>query len=55
MTVRLLPNITGRIVAVGTTIDPTTRSVTVKAQIPAGAGIVDTNIIPTAAVGGLKS
>ncbi len=40
MTVRLLPNITGRIVAVGTTIDPTTRSVTVKAEIPAGAGIV---------------
>jgi cobalt-zinc-cadmium efflux system membrane fusion protein len=40
MTVRLLPDITGRIVAVGTTIDPTTRSVTVKAEIPAGPGIV---------------
>ena len=40
MTVRLLPDITGRIVAVGTTIDPATRSVTVKAEIPAGPGIV---------------
>lgn len=40
MSVRLLPNLTGRIVAVGSTIDPTTRSASLKAEIPAGPGIV---------------
>lgn len=40
MSVRLLPNLTGRIVAVGSTIDPTTRSASLKAEIPAGPGVV---------------
>ena len=40
MSVRLLPDITGRIVAVGSTIDPATRSASLKAEIPAGPGIV---------------
>lgn len=40
MSVRLLPNLTGRIVAVGSTIDPATRSASVKAEIPAGPGVV---------------
>ncbi|AZI37543.1 MULTISPECIES: efflux RND transporter periplasmic adaptor subunit [Sphingomonadales] len=40
MSVRLLPNLTGRIVAVGTAIDPATRSAGLKAEIPAGPGVV---------------
>ena len=40
MPVRLSPDIEGRIVAVGTTLDPATRSATVKAQIPARPGVV---------------
>lgn len=40
MTVQLPPDISGRIVAVGTTIDPATRSASLKADIPAGPGIV---------------
>ena len=40
MTVRLGKDSIGRIIAVGTTIDPATRSASLKAQIPAGPGIV---------------
>jgi cobalt-zinc-cadmium efflux system membrane fusion protein len=40
MTVQIAPNIVGRIIAVGSTIDPATRSASLKAQIPPGAGIV---------------
>lgn len=40
MNVRVNPDIVGRIIAVGTTIDPATRSASLKAQIPAGAGII---------------
>ncbi|MDE8654229.1 efflux RND transporter periplasmic adaptor subunit [Novosphingobium album (ex Liu et al. 2023)] len=40
MSVRLLPDLTGRIVAVGSTIDPATRSASLKAEIPAGPGVV---------------
>lgn len=40
MSVRLAPDIEGRIVAVGSTLDPATRSATVKAEIPARPGIV---------------
>lgn len=40
MAVRLPPDIVGRIVAVGTTLDPVTRSTTVKAEIPSGPGVV---------------
>ena len=40
MTVRIDPNITGRVTAVGSTIDPATRSASVKAEIAAGPGIV---------------
>lgn len=40
MAIRLGHDIIGRIVAVGATIDPATRSASLKAQIPAGPGIV---------------
>lgn len=40
MNIHLPPDITGRIVAVGSTIDPATRSANLKAEIPAGPGIV---------------
>lgn len=40
MTVRIDPDITGRVTAVGSTIDPATRSASVKAEIAAGPGIV---------------
>ncbi len=40
MHVRLLPDLTGRVVAVGSTIDPATRSASLKAEIPAGPGVV---------------
>ncbi len=48
MSVRLPPDLRGRIVAVGTTIDPATRSATLKAEIPAAPGVVSgraTNIV----------
>mgnify|MGYP001176411217 FL=1 len=40
MSVRLLPDLVGRIIAVGSTIDPTTRSASLKAEIPGGPGMV---------------
>ena len=40
MTVRIDPDIRGRVTAVGSTIDPATRSASVKAEIAAGPGIV---------------
>ncbi|WP_164255092.1 efflux RND transporter periplasmic adaptor subunit, partial [Stenotrophomonas maltophilia] len=40
MTVHLPPDISGRIIAVGSTIDPATRSASLKAEIPAGPGVV---------------
>ncbi|MEG8220538.1 Cobalt-zinc-cadmium resistance protein CzcB [Sphingobium sp. AntQ-1] len=40
MLVRIDPNIQGRVTAVGSTIDPATRSASVKAEIAAGPGIV---------------
>lgn len=40
MTVQIAPNITGRIFAVGSTIDPATRSASLKAEIPPGPDIV---------------
>ena len=40
MVVRIDPNIQGRVTAVGSTIDPATRSASVKAEIAAGPGIV---------------
>ena len=40
MTVLIEPDITGRVTAVGSTIDPATRSATLKAEIPAGPGII---------------
>ncbi|BAK67592.1 MAG: efflux RND transporter periplasmic adaptor subunit [Sphingobium sp.] len=40
MTVRIDPDIKGRVTAVGSTIDPATRSASVKAEIAAGPGIV---------------
>lgn len=40
MTIQIAPNITGRIIAVGSTIDPATRSASLKAEIPPGVGIV---------------
>lgn len=40
MEVRMVPGIAGRVTAVGVTIDPQTRSARLKAQIPAGPGIV---------------
>lgn len=51
MRVNLPPGIVGRIAAVGTTIDPATRSASLKAEIPAAAGIVagrTTTIVLTA-------
>ncbi|WOF45005.1 efflux RND transporter periplasmic adaptor subunit [Sphingopyxis indica] len=40
MAVRISPGIVGRVTAVGSTIDPMTRSASLKAEIPAGTGIV---------------
>ncbi len=40
MAVRIAPGIVGRVTAVGSTIDPMTRSASLKAEIPAGPGIV---------------
>src|SRR5690606_113592 len=40
MTVRIDPDIKGRVTAVGSTIDPATRSASVKAEIAAAPGIV---------------
>lgn len=40
MSVRIDPNLTGRVTSVGSTIDPATRSAGMKAEIPAGPGIV---------------
>ncbi|AMK20655.1 MULTISPECIES: efflux RND transporter periplasmic adaptor subunit [Sphingomonadaceae] len=40
MTVLIEPDIAGRVTAVGSTIDPATRSVVLKAEIPAGPGII---------------
>lgn len=40
MAVRISPQVTGRVTAVGSTIDPMTRSASLKAEIPAGPGIV---------------
>ncbi len=40
MTVVIEPDIAGRVTAVGSTIDPATRSAMLKAEIPAGPGIV---------------
>jgi cobalt-zinc-cadmium efflux system membrane fusion protein len=40
MAVRISPDIVGRVTSVGSTIDPMTRSATLKAEIPAGPGIV---------------
>lgn len=40
MAVHISPNIDGRVTAVGSTIDPLTRSASLKAEIPAGPGIV---------------
>lgn len=40
MSVRVNPDIAGQVIAVGTTIDPPTRSASLKAQIPAGVGII---------------
>ena len=59
MLVRIDPNIQGRVTAVGSTIDPATRSASVKAEIAAGPGIVAgraTNLLisgpaPSGAVG----
>ena len=40
MAVRLPPDVTGRVIAVGSTLDPQTRSALVKAEIPAGPGVM---------------
>lgn len=40
MSVRIDPDIVGRITAVGSTIDPMTRSVSLKAEIPAGPDLI---------------
>ena len=40
MSVRVDPGVVGRIVAVGSTIDPATRSVSLKAELPAGADVI---------------
>lgn len=40
MTVRIAPDIEGKVIAVGTTLDPATRSASLKASLPAAPGIV---------------
>lgn len=40
MGVHIAPDVAGRVVAVGSTIDPVTRSISVKAEIPAAPGVI---------------
>ena len=51
MVVQITPDISGPIIAVGSTIDPTTRSASLKAEIPSGPDVVSGRAISLAIFG----